>query len=275
MKNNFVENPWQINSDSIYYIDLLAFYAKKSISDVKFIENIVKENFVNVLIEFYYKLDEENKLKMMKIFADLSSNDDSINQIFINEGILGLLINEINRIEYKNNKFLSVIFHVCSNIACGTLGQVEQLNGQGLLWKAIDIAYHYINQNIFNYDKNQVIYNALYTITQAILGADNEIKTQLIIYQKYLIVSLYYLGLKKYYENKNELSFLTQMGNAIYQLINCGEADLDVEVLNKFRNQFIYVGMEELIINILNKYIDCKIQYSFCLILNFIQEEDI
>ena len=275
MKNNFVENPWQINSDSIYYIDLLAFYAKKSISDVKFIENIVKENFVNVLIEFYYKLDEENKLKMMKIFADLSSNDDSINQIFINEGILGLLINEINRIEYKNNKFLSIIFHVCSNIACGTLGQVEQLNGQGLLWKAIDIAYHYINQNIFNYDKNQVIYNALYTITQAILGADNEIKTQLIIYQKYLIVSLYYLGLKKYYENKNELSFLTQMGNAIYQLINCGEADLDVEVLNKLRNQFIYVGMEELIINILNKYIDCKIQYSFCLILNFIQEEDI
>ena len=275
LKNNFVENPWQINSDSIYYIDLLAFYAKKSISDVKFIENIVKENFVNVLIEFYYKLDEENKLKMMKIFADLSSNDDSINQIFINEGILGLLINEINRIEYKNNKFLSIIFHVCSNIACGTLGQVEQLNGQGLLWKAIDIAYHYINQNIFNYDKNQVIYNALYTITQAILGADNEIKTQLIIYQKYLIVSLYYLGLKKYYENKNELSFLTQMGNAIYQLINCGEADLDVEVLNKFRNQFIYVGMEELIINILNKYIDCKIQYSFCLILNFIQEEDI
>ena len=275
MKNNFVENPWQINSDSIYYIDLLAFYAKKSISDVKFIENIVKGNFVNVLIEFYYKLDEENKLKMMKIFADLSSNDDSINQIFINEGILGLLINEINRIEYKNNKFLSIIFHVCSNIACGTLGQVDQLNGQGLLWKAIDIAYHYINQNIFNYDKNQVIYNALYTITQAILGADNEIKTQLIIYQKYLIVSLYHLGLKKYYENKNELSFLTQMGNAIYQLINCGEADLDVEVLNKLRNQFIYVGMEELIINILNKYIDCKIQYSFCLILNFIQEEDI
>ena len=142
---------------------------------------------------------------------------------------LDYLINEINRIEYKNNKFLSIIFHVCSNIACGTLGQVEQLNGQGLLWKAIDIAYHYINQNIFNYDKNQVIYNALYTITQAILGADNEIKTQLIIYQKYLIVSLYYLGLKKYYENKNELSFLTQMGNAIYQLINCGEADLDVE----------------------------------------------
>ena len=86
---------------------------------------------------------------------------------------------------------------------------------------------------------------------------------------------MYYLGLKKYYENKNELPFLTQMGNAIYQLINCGEADLDVEVLNKFRNQFIYVGMEELIINILNKYIDCKIQYSFCLILNFIQEEDI
>ena len=274
LKNNFVENPWQINSDSIYYIDLLAFYASISINDVKYIKNIVKDNFVQVLIEFYYKLDEENKLKMMKIFVDLLSSDDSINQIFINEGILGLLTNEINRIEYKNNKFLYIIFHACSNIACGSLGQIEQLYGQGLLWKAIDIAFHYITQNTFNYDKNQVIYNALYTITQAILGSRNEIKAELINYQKYLIVNLYYLGLKKYCEYKNETSFLTQMGNAIYQLINCGEADLDEEILNKFRNKFISVGMEELIINILNNYNDYKIQYPFCLILNFIQEED-
>ena len=274
LKNNFVENPWQINSDSIYYIDLLAFYGKKSLDDVKFIKNIVNGNFVQVLIEFYYKLNEENKLKMMKIFVNLSSNDDSINQIFINEGILGLLTNEINRIEYKNNKLLYLIFHVCSNIACGSLGQVEQLYGQGLIWKAIDIAYYYITQNTFNYDKNLVIYNALYTITQEILGARNEIKAELIIYQEYLIVSLYYLGLKKYCECKNEMSFLTQMGKAICQLINCGEADLDEEILNEFRNKFITVGMEELTINILNNYIDKKIQYHFCLILKFIQDED-
>ena len=34
---------------------------------------------------------------MMEIFGELLSNDDSINQTFINEGILGLLINEINK----------------------------------------------------------------------------------------------------------------------------------------------------------------------------------
>lgn len=43
-------------------------------------------------------------------FGELLSNDDSINQTFINEGILGLLINEINRIEYKNIYLLNLIF---------------------------------------------------------------------------------------------------------------------------------------------------------------------
>ena len=275
LKNNFVENPWQMNCETIYYIELLQFYSKLGIEDVKFTKNIVKDDFEQILIEFYYKLDEEeNKLEMMKIFVDLLSLDDSINQIFINDGILGLLINEINRIEYKNNKLLYIIFHACSNIACGSLGQVEQLYAQGLLWKAIDIGYYYITQNTFDSDINQVIYDALYTITQAILGCSNEIKAELIIYQEYLIVPLYYLGLKKYYEKKNEILFLTQMGNAILKLINCGEADLDEEIFDKFKNKFISVGMEELISNILINYMNDKIQYNFNLILNFIQEKD-
>ena len=275
LKNNFVENPWQMNCESIYYIELLQFFSKLGIEDVKFTKNIVKDDFDQVLIEFYYKLDEEeNKLEMMKIFVDLLSLDDSINQIFINDGILGLLINEINRIEYKKNKLLYIIFHACSNIACGSLGQVEQLYAQGLLWKAIDIGYYYITQNTFDSDINQVIYDALYTITQAILGCSNEIKAELIIYQEYLIVPLYYLGLKKYSEKKSEILFLTQMGNAILKLINCGEADLDEEIFDKFKNKFISVGMEELISNILINYMNDKIQYNFNLILNFIQEKD-
>ena len=64
------------------------------------------------------------------------------------------------------------------------------------------------------------------------------------------------------------------MGNAILKLINCGEADLDEEIFDKFKNKFISVGMEELISNILINYMNDKIQYNFNLILNFIQEKD-
>ena len=119
MKNNYVNNPWAKKTEGEYYLRLLSFYSKLSLGDVKFIEDIIKDNFVQVFIEFYYKLNENNLCQMMEIFGELLSNDDSINQTFINEGILGLLINEINRIEYKNIYLLNLILFACSNIACG------------------------------------------------------------------------------------------------------------------------------------------------------------
>jgi len=241
---------------------------------VNLTSEIIKDDFDQVLIEFYYKLDEEYKIDKMKVFVNLLSNDDSINEIFIKEGILGLLINEINRIEYKNNKLLYRIFQACSNIACGTLGQVEQLYAQGLLWKAIDISYYFITQNIINFDINEVIYNGIFTLNQAILGGSNEIKAELIIYQEYLIVNLYYLALKNYGEKKSEIGFLAQMGNAISKLISCGEGDLDQEIFEEFRNKFIIVGMEELIDNILGNYKNELLYKIFSFILNFIQEND-
>lgn len=274
LNNNFVENPWQKNSESIYYVELLTFYAKLAIKDVKLTSEIIKDDFVHVYIELYYKLDEDIKLDMMKVFVNLLSNDDSVNETFIKDGILGLLINEINRIEYKNNKLLSIIFQACSNIACGTLGQVEQLYAQGALWKAIDISYYYITQNIIDSDIREVIYNALFTLTQAILGGSSEIKAELIIYQEYLIVNLYYLGLKNYCEKKSEIVFLTQMGNALSKLIICGEADLDEGIFEDFRNKFISVGMEELIENILDNYLNKKLQFFFNIILKFIQAKE-
>ena len=133
LKNNYVENPWANKDEYVYYLQLLSFYVNILKDDVKLLGEIIKNNYVEILIDFYYKLNEDNHCEMMKIFAELLSRDDSINQIFIDEGILGLLINEINRIEYKNNNLLNLIFFACSNIACGSNGQIHQLYEQGLI----------------------------------------------------------------------------------------------------------------------------------------------
>ena len=113
---------------------------------------------------------------MMRVFGILLSIDDSINQIFIEEGILGLLINEMNRIEYKNNNLLNIIIFACSNIACGSNGQIQQLFDQGLIWKTIDIAWFYITQGLLNNEIYDIIFNAIYTINEVILGARNNVK---------------------------------------------------------------------------------------------------
>ena len=275
LKNNYVNNPWAKKTDGEYYLRLLSFYSKLSLGDVKFIEDIIKDNFVQVFIEFYYKLNENNLCQMMEIFGELLSNDDSINQTFINEGILGLLINEINRIEYKNIYLLNLILFACSNIACGSQGQIEELFGQGLLWKAIDISYNYISQNIFNQEIKNVLFNSIYTLNEAIIGSSNEVRSEIMMYQDNLIIYIYYFFIKNILGEKNETKTLEQIGTAFYKLIICGESDLDKEILNKFRNKIISFGMEELINNILFNHDENKvIQYNFGMILQFLIEED-
>ena len=275
LKNNYVNNPWAKKSEGEYYLKILSFYSKISLGDVKFIEDIIKDNYVEIFIEFYYKLNENNLCQMMAIFGELLSNDDSINQTFINEGILGLLINEINRIEYKNIYLLNLIFFVCSNIACGSQGQIEELFGQGLLWKAIDISYNYITQNIFNQDIKNVLFNSIYALNEAIIGGSNEVKSEIMMYQDNLIIYIYYFFIKNILDEKNETKALEQIGRAFNKLVICGQSDLDKEILNKFRNKIISIGMEELINNILFKNDkNNNIQYNFGMILQFLMEED-
>ena len=274
LKNNYVENTWSNKNDGFYYLNILSFYAKIVNNDNNFICEIMKDNYAKVLIEFYYKLNEEHYCDMMRVFGILLSIDDSINQIFIEEGILGLLINEMNRIEYKNNNLLNIIIFACSNIACGSNGQIQQLFDQGLIWKTIDIAWFYITQGLLNNEIYDIIFNAIYTINEVILGARNNVKVELIIYQDFLIIDMYYLFLKNILKTKNEIKMLGQIGNAINKLIFCGESDVDKEILNKFRNKFIIVGFEELINNILFNYEEKNIKYYFQFILQFLDEVD-
>ena len=275
LKNNHVENPWFIKEESKYYIKILRFYCIMSGQDIQIIYNIIKDGFAQTLIEFYYILNEENKCLMMENFIDLLSKDDSINQIFIEEGILGLLINEINRIEYKNNKLLNSIFMVCSNIACGSVGQIEQLFINGILHKAIDISYYYISQNILDSETKKVIYNCIYTLNEAILGGSKNVKVEIIIYQEYLIISLYYLILKNICDIEASPKFLGKIGDSINKLIITSESDLEKTIVDKLRNKFIMVGMEELINNIIYNYNnDNKIHYNYGMILQFIQEQE-
>ena len=274
LKNNYVENPWANKDEYVYYLQLLSFYVNIFKDDMKLLGEIIKDNYVEILIDFYYKLNEDNHCEMMKIFAELLSRDDSINQIFIDEGILGLLINEINRIEYKNNNLLNLIFFACSNIACGSNGQIHQLFEQGLIWKAIDISWFYISQNLLNNEINDIIFNAVYTLNEVILGATNDIKVELIIYQDFLIIDIYYNYIKNILNIQKEKKFLGQIGSAINKLIFCGESDVDKEILNKFRNKFISVGFEDLIKNNIIYNDEKNIQYYFHIILQFLNEDD-
>ena len=210
---------------------------------------------------------------LMKVFVNFLSKDDSINQIFIDEGILGLLLNEINRLEFKNYTLLDTILMACSNLACGNLGQIEQIFAQGLIWKAIDIIEYYSKQNL-SLNISKIIYNAIITITEALIGCSNHVRVELMLYQDYEVIKLFNYTIKNILSSYNIEILLNEIGDAIISMIHCGESELDEESLNKFKEKLIISKIDEISKNIIfsDEIKDEEIKSKFNEIVSFLKE---
>ena len=271
--NSYVKNPWAKTEDCRFYLELLKFYVSIDIKNKDYLFKIINEEFSQILIEYYYKINDiQCKNILMKIFADLLSIDDGINEQFIDDGILGLLLNEINSIEYTNLELLNNILLACSNIACGTIGQIEQLYMQGLVWKCFDIIKYFSNKNLNAYIK-KIIFNCIYIITEVITGTKENIKIDLIMYQDYEIIKIFVFIFKNILEIKDEHSLLLNMGSSIVQLILCGESNMDEGSFINFKNELLKNGIEEIIEDIITNYkIDENIINTYCYIQSLLEE---
>ncbi len=275
-KNSFVNNPWASYEDSQYYLEIISFYAKlgADLKDSQILMNIINDDFCKVLLDFYYKLkDSREKIILMKTFVNLLSLDDSINEIFIEEGILYLLLNEINNVGYNNFKLLDLILYACSNIAGGNQGQIEQMYLQGLAWKIMDIAQDLSKQNNLNAMNKKIIFNCIYCLSEIITGSSNVVKIEIMIYQDFEIIKLFAFAIKNILDENNKIILLEFLSDSIYNLIKCGQSDMDLENLNQFKNKLISNGIEDIITNYsVDKSINKDINAFFNLIYEFLHE---
>ena len=86
--NSYITNPWADTDNVPIYLEIIQFYIEIDSKNNNLIKEIIKDKFSFSLIEFYYKLNNDNyKLELIKIFAELLSVDDSINQSFIEDKI--------------------------------------------------------------------------------------------------------------------------------------------------------------------------------------------
>ena len=249
--NSFVKNPWANSENISDCLEIIKFYIQIDLKHKNILEEIIKDKFSSILIEFYYKLNNNDKakLELIKIFVDALSVDDSINQTFIEGGIIILFISEINRIEYKNLEFLYSILLCCSNIACGTVGQIFELFQNGIVWKCFDII-NKMKEADFTISVKKVIYNSIYILTEVILGIESYMKTDIMLHQNYEIISIFSYGLKNIIDIHKEKIFFQNIWRAIDQLVSCAQSDLDGQNLVEFKNIFLKNGLEELIHNI-------------------------
>ena len=274
-KNAFVNNPWASYDDSQYYLEIFSFYAKlgTDLQDKQILFDIINEDFCKVLLDFYYKIkDNTQKINLMKTYINMLSLNDSVNEVFIEEGILLLLLNEINNVAFSNNKLLDLILYACSNIAGGTQGQIEQFYLQGLAWKIMDIAQTICKQNL-NAINKKILFNCIYCLSEVITGASNVVNVELIIYQDYEIIKIFAYTIKNIIDENNKMILLELITDSICKLIISGQSDMELESLNKLKNEIISNGIEEIINNYAtDKKINGKISENLTLIYEFIHE---
>ena len=134
-----------------YIISLWGFYVKynDNYDNNEIIKEIIKDNFTKVLISFYKKLkDIKIKTLFVNIFCHFSRADDNCDKIIINDGILTLLNEEIEKYQYSNVNLLNYLIYCCSNFALGSVGENRDLIQLGTIYKVMDIIIFYIDDKL-------------------------------------------------------------------------------------------------------------------------------
>ena len=238
-----------------YIISLWGFYVKynDNYDNNEIIKEIIKDNFTKVLISFYKKLkDIKIKTLFVNIFFFFFRADDNCDKIIINDGILTLLNEEIEKYQYSNVNMLNYLIYCCSNFALGSVGENKDLIQLGTIYKVMDITIFYIDDKL-DEEIISLLISCLFCLSSNILGVDREMKKEIIIYEKSLIIKIFCkalkLELKEFFKHK----IIEKIILAINDL-NVISEEVDIENEKDYDIACISNALVEILNNIYNKY---------------------
>ena len=263
-------------NECTYIISLWGFYVKynDNYDNNEIIKEIIKDNFTKVLISFYKKLkDIKIKTLFVNIFCHFSRADDNCDKIIINDGILTLLNEEIEKYQYSNVNMLNYLIYCCSNFALGSVGENKDLIQLGTIYKVMDITIFYIDDKLDN-EIISLLISCLFCLSSNILGVDREMKKEIIIYKKSLIIKIFCkalkLELKEFFKHK----IIEKIILAINDL-NVISEEVDIENEKDYDIACISNALVEILNNIYNKYNLGKIINEIIIdIIDFIKDKE-
>ena len=242
-------------NECTYIISLWGFYVKynDNYDNNEIIKEIIKDNFTKVLISFYKKLkDIKIKTLFVNIFCHFSRADDNCDKIIINDGILTLLNEEIEKYQYSNVNMLNYLIYCCSNFALGSVGENKDLIQLGTIYKVMDITIFYIDDKLDEEIINLLI-SCLWCLSSNILGVDREMKKEIIIYKKSLIIKIFCkalkLELKEFFKHKIIEKIILSIND-----LNVISEEVDEEKEKDYDIACISNALVEILNNIYNKY---------------------
>ena len=259
-----------------YIISLWGFYVKynDNYDNNEIIKEIIKDNFTKVLISFYKKLkDIKIKTLFVNIFCHFSRADDNCDKIIINDGILTLLNEEIEKYQYSNVNMLNYLIYCCSNFALGSVGENKDLIQLGTIYKVMDITIFYIDDKLDEEIINLLI-SCLWCLSSNILGVDREMKKEIIIYKKSLIIKIFCKALKLEIKDFFKHKIIEKIILAINDL-NVISEEVDNEKEKDYDIACISNALVEILNNIYNKYNLGKIINEIIVdIIEFIKDKE-
>ena len=259
-----------------YIISLWGFYVKynDNYDNNEIIKEIIKDNFTKVLISFYKKLkDIKIKTLFVNIFCHFSRADDNCDKIIINDGILTLLNEEIEKYQYSNVNMLNYLIYCCSNFSLGSVGENRDLIQLGTIYKVMDITIFYIDDKLDEEIINLLI-SCLWCLSSNILGVDREMKKEIIIYKKSLIIKIFCKALKLEIKDFFKHKIIEKIILAINDL-NVISEEVDNEKEKDYDIACISNALVEILNNIYNKYNLGKIINELIVdIIEFIKDKE-
>lgn len=240
-----------------YLVDIWNCYSMDRNNHQQIIKEIIKDNFLKVLILLYYKISKNNndaKLEMVKLFSQFLNIGEEIDKILINDGIIKFFNNEIDKYQYSNIHLLAYIAFSCSNLTVGGVGQSEILES-GIIYKIIDITSFYIDDKMDNEIQNLLI-NCVYFLVNCILSDNEKIKKNMLNYKKCIIINIICKALKKDLDKFNKRKLVEKIIYSINEL-NVTSEELDEEMEKEYDMLLISNSLEEILNNYLEqKYLD-------------------
>ena len=259
-----------------YIISLWGFYVKynDNYDNNEIIKEIIKDNFTKVLISFYKKLkDIKIKTLFVNIFCHFSRADDNCDKIIINDGILTLLNEEIEKYQYSNVNMLNYLIYCCSNFSLGSVGENRDLIQLGTIYKVMDITIFYIDDKLDEEIINLLI-SCLWCLSSNILGVDRDMKKEIIIYKKSLIIKIFCKALKLEIKDFFKHKIIEKIILAINDL-NVISEEVDNEKEKDYDIACISNALVEILNNIYNKYNLGKIINELIVdIIEFIKDKE-
>lgn len=261
--------------ECLYIISLWLFYIRHHNEENKNVYEIIKDNFVQVLIKFYKKLKSiENKIEFSKIFCFFSSlGDNDCDKILVKDGLFSLMNEEIEKYQYSNVNLLKNLIFCCSNFCMGNIGENKNLLNIGIIYRIMDITIFYIDDKL---DKEIIVLlnNCLHCIINNYKGIERETRKNIINYKECMIVKIFCkaikLDLTEFVKNKiiaNIIIIIKELCVLSEELDENKEKDFDVACISN--------SLVDILNNLYNKsYLEEPIKEIITEIIDFIKDKE-